>query len=473
MERIKSPINPNAKWKKLFSREYAVQYTEVSLRSLSPEVKDLLPCAFYEQIYIPEENNETCYTDEDKWNNFLECIKKKWNLKNVKAFYNLFVKTGKQYVSFARRASKIKLDKKSNKQLNKLYKTYQRLAVRYTLFIFLAYFLNEAYAEKARNIIQKRLPKNEDVHVYFDISFAPEKKAAILELTDKASSTDKISEKLMKELYNKFKWIPCLDIHNKLWTFEEFKQHIKDFRKKKQKPNMSYKELLRRLKVNAQEKNALDAAKLFAYIKDVRDDFRREGIYYIQSSLFKEIAGRMSFDLRQLSYAQEADINNFLENGIKLPKSRIDERRNGFVIYFDSNKKLSCVSGSNIGIALQKLGLRKEDASNVEMKGMPASTGVSTGKVAIVKGVKDLGNVEKGDVLVAVTTHPDYVPAMQRAIAIVTEEGGVTSHAAIVSREFGIPCVVGTKIATKALQAGDIVEVNGTNGIVKILKKKA
>ena len=72
------PINPKAKWKKLFAREYAVQYTEISLRSLSPEVKDIVPLPFYEQIYIPEENNEVCYADEGKWNNFLESIPKKY-----------------------------------------------------------------------------------------------------------------------------------------------------------------------------------------------------------------------------------------------------------------------------------------------------------------------------------------------------------------------------------------------------------
>lgn len=71
----------------------------------------------------------------------------------------------------------------------------------------------------------------------------------------------------------------------------------------------------------------------------------------------------------------------------------------------------------------------------------------------------------------AVTTHPDYVPTMQKAAAIVTDEGGITSHAAIVSRELGIPCVVGTKTATKTLKDGDYVEVDGGRGIARIIKK--
>lgn len=72
-------------------------------------------------------------------------------------------------------------------------------------------------------------------------------------------------------------------------------------------------------------------------------------------------------------------------------------------------------------------------------------------------------------ILVAVTTHPDYVPAMRKAVAIITDEGGITSHAAIVSREFCIPCIVGTKMATKILNDGDLVEVDANNGVVKKL----
>jgi pyruvate, water dikinase len=69
--------------------------------------------------------------------------------------------------------------------------------------------------------------------------------------------------------------------------------------------------------------------------------------------------------------------------------------------------------------------------------------------------------------MVAVTTHPDFVSAMHRACAIVTDEGGLTSHAAIVSREFRIPCVVGTKNATFAFNDGDFIEVNASQGTVK------
>lgn len=98
------------------------------------------------------------------------------------------------------------------------------------------------------------------------------------------------------------------------------------------------------------------------------------------------------------------------------------------------------------------------------LKGIPASPGVGTGVVKILKSPKEIDKIKAGDILVAPMTSPDYVPAMKKASAIVTNEGGMTSHAAIVSREMGIPCVVGTKDGTKVLNDGDVITVNGTTG---------
>ena len=97
---------------------------------------------------------------------------------------------------------------------------------------------------------------------------------------------------------------------------------------------------------------------------------------------------------------------------------------------------------------------------------MAASPGIGTGPVKVIKGPKELNKIKLGDVLVAQMTSPDYVPAMKRAKAIVTDEGGMTSHCAIVSRELGIPCVVGTREATARLKDETVVTVDGQRGLV-------
>ena len=98
--------------------------------------------------------------------------------------------------------------------------------------------------------------------------------------------------------------------------------------------------------------------------------------------------------------------------------------------------------------------------------GVTASKGIAKGKVVVVKDATHLDDVKKGDVMVTETTDPDYVPAMKRASAIITNTGGRTCHAAIVSRELGIPCIVNTKNGTTVLTDGMMVEVNATEGKV-------
>ncbi len=83
-----------------------------------------------------------------------------------------------------------------------------------------------------------------------------------------------------------------------------------------------------------------------------------------------------------------------------------------------------------------------------------------------------MNKMQEGDVLVSRATSPDIVPAMKKASAIITDMGGITCHAAIVSREFKKPCIVGTEIATKVIHDGDIVELHCGRGTVKIIKSR-
>ena len=106
-----------------------------------------------------------------------------------------------------------------------------------------------------------------------------------------------------------------------------------------------------------------------------------------------------------------------------------------------------------------------------ERKGTCASPGKAVGKIRIVPSPADNDKVKEGDILVSYTTTTDYLPAMKRAAAIITEVGGLTCHAAVVSREFGIPCIVALANAMKNLKDGDLVEVNANEGTIKLINK--
>lgn len=107
-----------------------------------------------------------------------------------------------------------------------------------------------------------------------------------------------------------------------------------------------------------------------------------------------------------------------------------------------------------------------EITQEVLLKGEPASPGMASGPVIIIKSPSEINKVGKGQILVTSMTTPDFVPAMKKVNGIITDKGGQTSHAAIVSRELGVPCVVGTNTATKHLKSGDIVTLDGATGKV-------
>lgn len=118
-------------------------------------------------------------------------------------------------------------------------------------------------------------------------------------------------------------------------------------------------------------------------------------------------------------------------------------------------------------ITLKEESPERED----ELKGQVAMPGKVAGRAYVLLKKSEVDRVHEGDILVSGMTIPDYLPAMKRAAAFVTDEGGVTCHAAIIAREFGKPCIIGTKFATQLIQTGDWIEVDAEEGTVKIQKR--
>ena len=148
----------------------------------------------------------------------------------------------------------------------------------------------------------------------------------------------------------------------------------------------------------------------------------------------------------------------FLEffDGKGIPaQSEIEERKKKFGIIIENGKE-KAISGKEVDAFLDKL-LPKHDSNLKEWKGTVASKGKAKGKVRLIFVPEDCAELQKGEILVTNQTTPDFVPAMRRAAAIVTDEGGLTCHAAIVSRELEVPCIVGTKISTKILKNGEMI----------------
>jgi phosphoenolpyruvate synthase/pyruvate phosphate dikinase len=153
----------------------------------------------------------------------------------------------------------------------------------------------------------------------------------------------------------------------------------------------------------------------------------------------------------------------------KLPKIEILEDRWKGSIFLPTKKSdelWNCLTGKDF------IYWKKELLGETgEIKGAVAYPGKVQGLVKKHLSTHKTSKISSGSVVVSGMTNPQMVPYLKNAIAIVTDEGGITCHAAIISRELKIPCIVGTKIATQVLNDGDLVEVDANKGIVKIIKK--
>lgn len=187
--------------------------------------------------------------------------------------------------------------------------------------------------------------------------------------------------------------------------------------------------------------------------------------------LFTEIAKRKKLSVTKLKYLSPKEISNLLI-GKEFNYQKLINQRSKHYCIITSKKEIIIFQGKDVDKLLSILDQEDSKCKKSDekiIKGSVASQGLVKGRVKIILEIKDINKVKEGDILVAPNTMPMYVPAMKHSAAIVTDEGGLTCHAAIVSRELGKPCIIGTKIATKVLKDDDLVEVDANRGIVRKL----
>ncbi len=491
--------NNNNKYIKTIVREYKVLYSEIVIKSVSSEVRHILSYVPDDMFVVPEQSNSCFYSEKTRWNKFRQSLINDFarNKAAFDRFTKMFYGLGKRYVETAKQLSSSKsknlnnnLSALSDDELREGFKKYFKIWRDYTSIMWATFLMNDDITNKAVEVIEehaKRIGKSDKAFDYISIMLEPEKKAGIKTLNEKIMMLKKhgFSEADLKNLAEEFAWVPCLDLHNKPWSVADVKRYIEEFdagtdklseTSLAQRHQTPRNEVLKELGIKGKDLELVNIAHEFSYIKDLRDDYRRIGVYNVRPFM-AEIARRMDMKTEDIGFLRSGEILGFIDAGINTPASdafreEIDMRKKGFMMYMEDDKVIVSADKKDIEQLKAKYGFSSKPATSQhagssEIYGVRASLGKARGIARIVLSAEDLGKVKKGDVMIAITTHPDFVPAMNRACAIVTDEGGMTSHAAIVSREMRKPCIVGTKNATKLLKDGDIVEVDAEKGVVK------
>jgi phosphoenolpyruvate synthase/pyruvate phosphate dikinase len=213
----------------------------------------------------------------------------------------------------------------------------------------------------------------------------------------------------------------------------------------------------------------LDVARIYSHQRMLVRIFWTKGVH-LWGEILREFARKMNISEVDIQYITREEINNYFTHNIKINKEEIDKRKEPSIFTIFDRKRPLLFTGKDAENMYQHF-LFEEVLNKNMVKGVPASKGIKQGKVKLLSYgenmVKQIQEMEYGDILVTGNTRPDMILALKKAAAVVTDEGGICSHAALVSREFGIPCIVGTKDATKIFKDGDVIEVDANTGVVK------
>ncbi|PIZ52208.1 hypothetical protein COY27_01035 [Candidatus Woesearchaeota archaeon CG_4_10_14_0_2_um_filter_33_13] len=350
------------------------------------------------------------------------------------------------------------------------------------------------YFTKLTQPIRPSFTNDEAISLLKILKFIKERPDLLNVFLNSSNVLEKISSSIvltiLKEHRDNFHWVRCNYADGTESSLEYFVEEIRTMLKKETDPATILKEedekyrfnknekerIIKELKINDQK--TLQMIRLSEQLLHFQDD-RKKVILIILCSINKilyEIAKRYNLDTRLSLYLCAEEITEEIIN--KITNRQLQERKDGCIFLwkrtsqnkgkYDYETKVLVGKEFKDFVAI----LKEHDEEEInDFRGMCASTGTATGKVRICQTKDDLKKFEQGEVLITSMTRPEFVTAMKKAAAIVTDEGGITCHASIISRELKIPCVIGTKIATKVLKDGDFVEVRANHSLVKIIER--
>lgn len=476
------------RWVKIWEREYFLNRIETVCKSLSiPEAKQIMGFKMRSAagIVMPSGNVAFCAGEKD-WDRFLRYIARVfYDPRQFRKFLVLYSTYKKELLAESNIAMKQATRATKPGELARIYERFNAADLKGMLVVqWFAFYLAELadeYAQKTAlkyyDDLKKQREFTESVLSPVEMSSIRKERENLLKIALEKNANKK--EKMIDQHVNNFEWIPCINVFSPPpWGKKHFLKELGKLR-----PVQASKEL-EKLKhyhrqvpskfskavnvLNKKDRDLAKQAQTMAFLKDDRDDTRRKA-YFKLRSLLQKCARIIGLKQEDLLYFSRNEIIKFLRTNTKPSKAELKKRKQGYAVVYDE-KQLRIYTGKDVKIWQNKID--KASSSQDVLTGISASPGKVIGKAKVIPGIFQIRKMRRGDILVTVATHPDYLPAMRIARAIITDEGGLTSHAAIVSRELKIPCVVGTKTATHVLKDNDMIEVDAERGIVRKLRKQ-
>ena len=265
-----------------------------------------------------------------------------------------------------------------------------------------------------------------------------------------------LNENVLLNRYEKMKSLGENYIDKRIKEIEEYPKQLK-----KQKAKV-YKKLN-----NKQLENLFTLAAKLGFMRDRKKAFLGKSVQF-RNKIIKEVSDRFKIEWEDIRFYLMDEFEALLLRKKKLDKEEIDRRRQGIYI---SNVSMMTSGGEAREEYFQSIKIENEDVNVLKTrKGICASPGIVRGKARICLTFEESNKLEKGEILIAYGTDFDFMNAIVKSSGIITEEGGILSHASVISRELKKPCIIAFKNITKLIKDGDLIEIDAEKGKVKILE---
>lgn len=480
-----------------------VDWIKILTRRITPQILSIvtspkyyffsaLETGFKNQLYVPTGRKHEFYFSGEEWSKFEEVVVRRIreNPNFLFGHANNCFKICNEIIALTKRICASDLSEKSNRQLKNLYSQYIDKFEEYYLFLWTPHIIENFLEDSVKVKLKKQLEKEgkiESFDEYLNIIFTKTKlneaeteEIELLEISKKfnllGSKDDSEIDKLIDEHTEKWAWLPFYSFDMEPWSRKYFAGRVMKFKnpedellKRQEGTKRNIKNLTkvkRDLQANRELLTLIDVAQDYLFLRTDRTDTLRKILYNMRSFL-QEVAKRAKLSYDQIIFLTPNEILSFLDMGNLLPIDEIESRQEEFLIITKREEEIKVVSGKrNVAeIIQQELGERVMEKKLV-VKGVGVYPGVVSGRAKIIDSVEEGDRMERGDILVTTMTTPEMVEIYHKATAIVTDEGGVTCHAAIISRELNIPAVIATGEATSIFRDGMMITVDSNKGLV-------
>lgn len=480
-------------WKYLLSRRWTILLCELFFKGYTEPLTRYVGAPNKNLLMIKEGEEYSLYNALESLKTISVALvsKLKENKDFGKKIYKDCISASENLVNTSKQASSGELVSLDIENLIKRFNSYIKAILDYSPFLALPNNYEIYVIGEIKDFLIEKVG-NEEAEEYLQKLMAPkEYPFQILEQIDLAKIALRVKggeihlEEEMNKHREKYQWLSCYNFDEKAFSLHDFKERLdsllglgseelkqksEDVIKKIDRDEMEFQRIAEKIGLKGELLERVDLLREFVFLRTYRIEMNCQPNFYLQP-LLKEFARRSGISIQEIAMMLTDEIKRMAKEGGVPEGIDFIDRKKAAVIWLDDSK-FNYVFGNK---AREMISERFSDLKFVKgakkVKGTVSSKGeVVQGRVRIITK-ENIGEFQEGEILITIMTSPEFVPAMQKAKAIITDEGGVLCHAAIVSRELNKPCIIGTRVSTKIFRNGDIVEVDTEKGIVKTLKK--